>query len=93
MVGVARALMSNPDLLLLDEPSLGLAPIVVGEMFDALARIRDEGMGILLVEQNLKFARSVADRHVVVENGRVIDTLSNDALKADMARVKSYVGV
>ena len=93
MLAIARILRTGSRFLLLDEPSEGLAPVVVKEIGQQILKLKAAGYTILLVEQNLKFARSVADRHVVVENGRVIDTLSNDALKADMARVKSYVGV
>lgn len=93
MLALARILRTGARLLLLDEISEGLAPVIVETLGRAISELRRRGYTILLVEQNLKFARSVADRHVVVENGRVIDTLSNDALKADMARVKSYVGV
>ncbi len=71
MVAIGRALMSKPDLLLLDEPSLGLAPIVVGEMFDALTRIRDSGMSILMVEQNANMALSIADHGYVLRQGHV----------------------
>lgn len=93
MLAIARILRTGSRFLLLDEPSEGLAPVVVQEIGRRIRALKAAGYTILLVEQNLTFARSVADRHVVVENGRVIDTLSNDALKADMARVKSYVGV
>jgi branched-chain amino acid transport system ATP-binding protein len=78
---------------LLDEPSEGLAPVIVKEIGQLILRLKARGFTILLVEQNLRFARSVADRHVVVENGRVVDTLTTAELDADMARVKSYLGV
>lgn len=92
MVGIARALMSNPDLLLLDEPSLGLAPIVVGEMFDALARIRDEGMAILLVEQNVDESLALAARGYVLEAGRIVAKGESAALRGDPAVARAFLG-
>lgn len=88
MVAIARALMSQPDLLLLDEPSLGLAPIVVGEMFEALKRVRDSGMSILIVEQNVHASLDLAMRGYVIEAGRIVgegdaDTLMNDPMIAE----------
>jgi branched-chain amino acid transport system ATP-binding protein len=71
MVAIARALMSRPRLLMLDEPSLGLAPVVVSQVFDTIRRLHREGLTILLVEQNLKKALEVADRGYVVETGRI----------------------
>jgi branched-chain amino acid transport system ATP-binding protein len=71
MVAVARALMSRPRLMMLDEPSLGLAPVIVRQVFDIIRRLHEEGLTILLVEQNLKKALEVADRGYVVETGRI----------------------
>jgi branched-chain amino acid transport system ATP-binding protein len=71
MVAIGRALMARPKLLMLDEPSLGLAPIVVNEVFDLLQRIHGEGMTILLVEQNVVQTLEIADRAYVLENGRI----------------------
>ena len=93
MLAIARILRTGSRLLLLDEPSEGLAPVVVKEIGDIIQRLKSQGFTIILVEQNLRFARQVADRHVVVENGKVVDILSNDALAADMGRVKTYLGV
>jgi branched-chain amino acid transport system ATP-binding protein len=76
MLAVARALMSRPRLLMLDEPSLGVAPILVSRLFDALARIRDSGTTILLVEQNLRLALEFASRGYVLQTGRV--TIAGD---------------
>ncbi|MGH9067505.1 MAG: ABC transporter ATP-binding protein [Acidimicrobiales bacterium] len=93
MVAVARALMSRPRLLMLDEPSLGVAPIVVSRMFEALARIRDEGTTILLVEQNLQLALEFAARGYVLQTGRVIMSgPTEDLLSSDEVR-RAYLGV
>ena len=93
MLAVARALMSRPKLLLLDEPSLGLAPKLVDEVFDTVVRLRDEGVTVFLVEQNAWKALSIADRGYVMETGQIV--LADDA-KALMtnARVKeAYLGL
>jgi len=93
MLAIARILRTGSRLLLLDEPSEGLAPVVVKEIGEIVQRLKAQGFTIVLVEQNLRFARQVADRHVVVENGKVVDILTNDELAADMGRVKTYLGV
>lgn len=93
MVAIARGLMSKPKLLMLDEPSLGLAPILVREIFNVIRRIREEGMTVLIVEQNVKQTLSIADRAYVLENGRVTlegtgaDLLNNPHVQA------AYLGV
>jgi branched-chain amino acid transport system ATP-binding protein len=71
MVAIGRALMSRPWLLMMDEPSLGLAPVLVSQVFATIRRLHDEGLTILLVEQNLKKALQVADRGYVVETGTI----------------------
>ncbi|MBM3606084.1 MAG: ABC transporter ATP-binding protein [Alphaproteobacteria bacterium] len=93
MLAIARILRTGSRFLLLDEPSEGLAPVVVKEIAELIRKLKRQGFTIILVEQNLRFARSVADRHVIVENGRVVDILTSDALSQDMARVQSYLGV
>ena len=93
MLAIARILRTGARLLLLDEPSEGLAPVIVKEIGEIIRRLKSKGFTIILVEQNLRFARLVADRHVIVENGRVVDIMSNADLAADMNRVKSYLGV
>jgi branched-chain amino acid transport system ATP-binding protein len=93
MLAIARILRTGARLLLLDEPSEGLAPVVVKEIGEIIRRLKAKGFTIILVEQNLRFARLVADRHVVVENGKVVDRMTNAELAADMNRVKSYLGV
>lgn len=93
MLAIARILRTGARLLLLDEPSEGLAPVVVKEIGEIIRRLKAKGFTIILVEQNLRFARLVADRHVVVENGKVVDIMTNDDMTADMSRVQSYLGV
>ena len=82
MLAIARAMMANPDVLLLDEPSLGLSPLMVATVFEALARIRDLGVSIVLVEQNLPHALSLADRGYVMNRGRIVFEGSTSELQA-----------
>jgi branched-chain amino acid transport system ATP-binding protein len=93
MLAIARILRTGARLLLLDEPSEGLAPVVVREIGEVILRLKRQGFTILLVEQNLRFARKVADRFVVVENGKVVDALNAADLDSGMSRVQSYLGV
>lgn len=93
MVAMARALMSNPKLLILDEPSWGLAPILVGEMFDTIEDIKREGTAILIVEQNVKKALEIADRGYVIENGSVVMTGKGPELLLDEGLKKAYLGM
>jgi branched-chain amino acid transport system ATP-binding protein len=93
MVAIARALMTRPRLLMFDEPSLGLAPVVVSQVFDTILRLHAEGLTILLVEQNLKQALEMADRGYVVETGSIsIEGAAADLL-ADPAIRSAYLGV
>ena len=92
MVAIGRALMTAPDILLLDEPSLGLSPIMCKELFAILARIRDAGLGILLVEQNAKQSLKIADRGYLIETGRIVGAGSGAALKEDPAVQRAYLG-
>lgn len=92
MLAIARALMSKPRLLLLDEPSLGLAPIVIQQIFKIIARLREDGMTIFLVEQNANQALKLADRGYVLENGKIVLQDSGDALLANEAVQKAYLG-
>jgi branched-chain amino acid transport system ATP-binding protein len=92
MVAVGRALMTSPEIVLLDEPSLGLAPIMCTELFGALSRIRSTGVGILLVEQNARQSLKVADRGYLIESGRIVGSGSAAALKDDPAVQRAYLG-
>lgn len=91
MLAIARALMTKPKLLMLDEPSLGLAPKVVLRVFDVIKKIKEEGITILLVEQNVRQALEIADRGYVLENGRIVlEGSSRDLLKEEHIR-KTYL--
>ena len=92
MVAIGRAMMSAPDILMLDEPSLGLSPLLCTELFRALARIRGSGTGILLVEQNARQALAIADRGYLLENGRVVGEGAAASLARDAAVQKAYLG-
>ena len=92
MLAMGRALMSHPKLLMLDEPSMGLAPILVEQIFEIIQRLHQKGTTILLVEQNAQMALSVADRGYVLETGRVTLTGQGSELLADEAVKKAYLG-
>jgi branched-chain amino acid transport system ATP-binding protein len=93
MVAIARALMTRPRLLMFDEPSLGLAPVVVAQVFDTIRRLHAEGLTILLVEQNLKKALEMADRGYVVETGSISNEGTATDLLADPTIRSAYLGV
>jgi branched-chain amino acid transport system ATP-binding protein len=92
MLAIGRALMSRPRLLLLDEPSLGLAPIVIAQIFEIIEKLRDEGTTIFLVEQNAHRALSIADRGYVLEHGRVVLADSGKTLLANDEVRRAYLG-
>ena len=92
MVAIGRALMSNPQILLLDEPSLGLSPLMSGELFGALGRIRETGIGVLLVEQNARRSLAIADRAYLIETGRIVGEGPAATLKDDPAVRRAYLG-
>ncbi|CNF64057.1 leucine/isoleucine/valine transporter ATP-binding protein [Yersinia bercovieri] len=92
MLAIGRALMSQPKLLLLDEPSLGLAPIIILQIFDTIQQLREEGMTIFLVEQNANQALKLADRGYVLENGRIVLEDTGAALLANEAVRSAYLG-
>ncbi len=93
MLAVGRALMGNPDLLLLDEPSEGLAPVVVNRLGDALGALRDDGIAILISEQNRRLARRVAENLVIIETGRIAFSGSFADLDADPKIAARHLGV
>ncbi|MBC9177600.1 ABC transporter ATP-binding protein [Pseudoroseomonas ludipueritiae] len=93
MLAMARALMGEPRLLMLDEPSLGLAPLIVREILQTAANLRDAGTSILLVEQNARAALRIADYGYVLENGRVMMEGEPGMLQADRRIIESYLGV
>jgi branched-chain amino acid transport system ATP-binding protein len=93
MLSIARALMVNPRLLILDEPSQGLAPLVVSEVFRIVARMRDEGLSILLVEQNARMSLEIADHAYVLDNGAIVHSGPAQELARDEARVQALAGV
>jgi branched-chain amino acid transport system ATP-binding protein len=93
MLAIARILRTGAKFLLLDEPTEGLAPVIVQQIGRTLSQLKSQGFTIVLVEQNFRFAASVADRHYVVEQGRVIDTIPNEDLAANMNKLHAYLGV
>ncbi len=92
MLSIARALLLNPRLLILDEPSQGLAPLIVKEVFRIVAQMRDEGISVLLVEQNVRVALEIADQAFVLENGEIVYSGSAAELGADEERIQALAG-
>jgi branched-chain amino acid transport system ATP-binding protein len=92
MLAIARALLLNPRLLILDEPSQGLAPLIVRDVFRIIAGMRAEGMSVLLVEQNVRMSLEIADDAFVLENGQIVYAGSAAALRADEPRIKALAG-
>lgn len=93
MVAIGRGLMSNPQVLMLDEPSLGLAPILVDEVLDTVRRLKEQGMTILLVEQNVREALDLADRGYVLQTGRIVaEGTGKELLESDMFRT-AFLGI
>jgi len=93
MLAIGRGLMMNPELIMLDEPSLGLAPIIVDEIFELIQKIKDSGKTILLIEQNAAMALQLADRGYVLENGRIVTTGTGGELLVDPQVKKAYLGI
>ena len=93
MLAIGRILRTGAKLLLLDEPTEGLAPVIVQQIGHTIARLKREGFTIVLVEQNFRFAASVADRHYVVEQGKVIDAIPNEDLARNIDKLHAYLGV
>jgi branched-chain amino acid transport system ATP-binding protein len=93
MLAIARILRTGANLLLLDEPTEGLAPVIVQQIGAMIREIKARGFTVLLVEQNFRFAQTVADRHYVMEHGRVVDMVRNEELNASLERLHEYLGV
>ena len=93
MLAIGRILRTGARLLLLDEPTEGLAPVIVQQIGRTIERLKRDGFTILLVEQNFRFASTVADRHYVMEHGRVVDMFRNAELAANMDKLHDYLGV
>jgi branched-chain amino acid transport system ATP-binding protein len=93
MLAIGRILRTGARLLLLDEPTEGLAPVIVQQIGRTIARLKEQGFTILLVEQNFRFAATVADRHFVMEQGRVVDTIASAELASSMDRLHDHLGV
>ena len=93
MLAIGRILRTGARLLLLDEPTEGLAPVIVQQIGGTIRRLKREGFTILLVEQNFRFAQTIADRHYVMEHGKMIDMITNDSLETNMGKLRTYLGV
>jgi branched-chain amino acid transport system ATP-binding protein len=93
MLAIGRILRTGARLLLLDEPTEGLAPVIVQQIGRTISRLKTQGFTILLVEQNFRFAATVADRHYVMDHGRVVDMIPNAELDANMEKLHDYLGV
>jgi branched-chain amino acid transport system ATP-binding protein len=93
MLAIARILRTGARFLMLDEPTEGLAPVIIQQIGHTIARLKKEGFTILLVEQNFRFASTVADRYYIVEHGRVIDGFANADLQSNMGKLHTYLGV
>ena len=93
MLAIGRILRTGARLLLLDEPTEGLAPVIVQQIGVTIGTLKRKGFTILLVEQNFRFAATVADRHYVVEHGRVVDMIPNDRLGENIDKLQAYLGV
>ncbi len=93
MLAIARILRTGARLLLLDEPTEGLAPVIVQQIGRTIREIKARGFTVLLVEQNFRFAATVADRHYVMEHGKIVDMIPNEALASNMGKLHEYLGV
>ena len=93
MLAIARILRTGARFLMLDEPTEGLAPVIIQQIGQTIARLKKEGFTILLVEQNFRFAATVADRYYIVEHGKIIDGFANSELQSNMDKLHTYLGV
>ena len=93
MLAIGRILRTGARLLLLDEPTEGLAPVIVQQIGSTIAKLKQEGFTIVLVEQNFHFAAKLADRHYIVDQGRVVDVIPGEEVEARMEQLHAYLGV
>ncbi len=93
MLAIGRILRTGARFLMLDEPTEGLAPVIIQQIGQTIKRLKNEGFTILLVEQNFRFAATVADRFYIVEHGKIIDGFANSELQANMGKLHTYLGV
>lgn len=93
MLAIARIMRTGAKLLLLDEPTEGLAPVIIQQIGRTIRALKEAGLTVLLVEQNFRFAQRLADRHYVMEDGRIVDMIPADRLEANMDRLHAYLGV
>ena len=93
MLAIGRILRTGATLLLLDEPTEGLAPVIIQQIGDVIRAFKEKGFTVLLVEQNFRFASTIADRHYIVENGRVVDSFGNADLARNLGKLHDYLGV
>jgi branched-chain amino acid transport system ATP-binding protein len=93
MLAIGRILRTGADFILLDEPTEGLAPVIIQQIGKVVRELKQRGLTILLVEQNFRFAATIADRHYVMEEGHIVDMIPNDQLEANMEKLHGYLGV
>ena len=93
MLAIGRILRTGADFILLDEPTEGLAPVIIQQIGKVVRELKQRGLTILLVEQNFRFAATIADRHYVMEEGNIVDMIPNDQLEANMGKLHEYLGV
>ncbi|MBK3732264.1 ATP-binding cassette domain-containing protein [Azospirillum brasilense] len=93
MLAIARILRTGATMILLDEPTEGLAPVIIEQIGVAVRKLKQRGFTVLLVEQNFRFAATIADRHYVMEEGHVVDMIPNNQLAANMEKLHTYLGV
>ncbi|QCN94277.1 ABC transporter ATP-binding protein [Azospirillum argentinense] len=93
MLAIARILRTGATMILLDEPTEGLAPVIIEQIGVAVRKLKQRGFTVLLVEQNFRFAATIADRHYIMEEGRVMDMIPNNQLAANMEKLHTYLGV
>jgi branched-chain amino acid transport system ATP-binding protein len=93
MLAIGRILRTGADFILLDEPTEGLAPVIIQQIGRVVRELKQRGLTILLVEQNFRFAATIADRHYVMEEGNIVDMIPNDQLEANMGKLHEYLGV